>query len=299
MQINRLFEIVYLLLDRKRTARELTEHFGVSRRTICRDIDTLSTAGIPIYTERGRGGGIHLMSHYVLDKSILSEQEQNEILSALQSLAGIKMDRTDQVLAKLTAVFGKTTTNWLEVDFAGWAYENNFWGDLKSSILEKRVVTFDYYNQQGQKTARRVEPIQLWFKSNAWYFKGFCLTKLGMRLFKLPRMKNLMVTDEDFIKRELHDAAVDPNESIYENQELSTVKLRIAPEKAYKVFDIFYEDMVEKQANGSFIATVRWPVDDWLRSLILSFGRYIEVLEPEHLRKSIQLEARSVADKYG
>jgi len=62
MQINRLFEIVYILLDKKSvTAKELTEHFGVSRRTICRDIDTLSEVGIPIYTERGKGGGISLL----------------------------------------------------------------------------------------------------------------------------------------------------------------------------------------------------------------------------------------------
>ena len=62
MQINRLFEIVYILMDKKKvTARELMEHFGVSRRTICRDIDTLSAAGIPIYPERGKGGGLALI----------------------------------------------------------------------------------------------------------------------------------------------------------------------------------------------------------------------------------------------
>lgn len=61
MQINRLFEIVYILLDKKMvTARELSEHLEVSQRTIYRDIDTLSAAGIPIYTNKGKGGGISL-----------------------------------------------------------------------------------------------------------------------------------------------------------------------------------------------------------------------------------------------
>jgi len=73
VQITRLLEIVYILLDKKRvTARELAEHFGVSRQTIVRDMDTLSTAGIPIYTERGKGGGISLLPNFVLNKSILS-----------------------------------------------------------------------------------------------------------------------------------------------------------------------------------------------------------------------------------
>lgn len=299
MQINRLFEIVYLLLDKKSvTARELTEHFGVSRRTICRDIDTLSMAGIPIYTERGKGGGIRLMPDFVLNKSILSEQEQNEILSALHSMSNIKTDDTNQVLKKLSTVFGKTATNWLEVDFAGWSYENDFWGDLRTAISEQRIVVFDYYNQHGNKTVRRVEPIQLWFKSNSWYLKGFCLTKHEMRLYKLPRMKNLIVTDEIFVKRDSHDATDDPIPGIYKDRQISTIKLRIEPERAYRVFDDFYEGMVEKQPDGGFLVTVQWPEDNWLYGFILSFGKYIEVLEPEHLRKFVKEEAESIADKY-
>ena len=78
MQINRLFEIVYILLNKKTiTARELSEHFEVSMRTIYRDIDTLSGAGIPIYTSKGKGGGISLLDNFVLKKSMLSEQEQD------------------------------------------------------------------------------------------------------------------------------------------------------------------------------------------------------------------------------
>jgi predicted DNA-binding transcriptional regulator YafY len=80
MKLNRLFEIVYFLLQKKSvSARELAEQLGVSVRTIYRDIDALGLAGIPVYTEQGRGGGISLMPEFVLSKSILSEQEQNEI----------------------------------------------------------------------------------------------------------------------------------------------------------------------------------------------------------------------------
>ncbi|HBL06216.1 MAG TPA: YafY family transcriptional regulator, partial [Clostridium sp.] len=59
MQINRMFEIIYILLDKKTvTARELAEKFEVSSRTIYRDIETLSSAGIPVYMTKGKGGGI-------------------------------------------------------------------------------------------------------------------------------------------------------------------------------------------------------------------------------------------------
>lgn len=299
MQINRLFEIVYLLLDKKgMTAGELAARFGVSRRTICRDIDTLSTAGIPVYTERGKGGGVRLLPDFVLNKSILSDREQNEILSALHSLANIRTGDTEQILRKMSTVFGKTTTNWLEVDFAGWSHENDFWSDLKTAIAEKRVVAFDYYNQHGDKTARRVEPVQLWFKSKAWYLRAFCLAHQDMRLYKLPRVKNLVVTAEVFAPRDAHEAATDPNAGIYEGRQLLNIKLRIGPERAYRVFEDFYEGMVEKQPDGSFLVTVAWPEDNWLHGFILSFGRHIEVLEPEHLRSTIRDEAQSIADKY-
>lgn len=87
MQESRLFKIVYHLLDKgQATASELAEKFEVSVRTIYRDIDVLSGAGIPVYTETGRNGGIYLMRDFVLDKAVLSEEEEREILAALQSV---------------------------------------------------------------------------------------------------------------------------------------------------------------------------------------------------------------------
>ena len=84
MQIHRLFEIVYLLLDTPNiTARQLAERFEVSERTIYRDVDVLSGAGIPVYAAKGKGGGIRLLPDFLLDKSLLSREEQNRLLAGL------------------------------------------------------------------------------------------------------------------------------------------------------------------------------------------------------------------------
>lgn len=89
--MNRLFEIVYILLDKQTiTAKELSKRLEVSVRTIYRDIEALSASGIPVYMSKGRGGGIHLLDQFVLNKSILSKHEQKEILTALQGLKEIK-----------------------------------------------------------------------------------------------------------------------------------------------------------------------------------------------------------------
>lgn len=86
MHTGRLFEIVYLLQSRPRmTARELAKRFEVSVRTIYRDIDALSAAGVPVYAARGGGGGVGLLPGYVLDRSLLTDGEQDEILYALRS----------------------------------------------------------------------------------------------------------------------------------------------------------------------------------------------------------------------
>lgn len=299
MQINRLFEMIYILLNKKTiTARELSEYFGVSRRTICRDVDTLSLAGVPIYTERGRGGGISLLPDFVLDKSILNEHEQNEILSALYSLSNIKTDDTSQILRKLSTIFNKTTINWIEVDYVGWSHENDYFNDFKLAILERRISKFDYYNSQGDKIIRCVEPIQLWFKSKSWYLKAFCLTKQGMRLYKLSRIKNLVVTNEYFTERDPLALLCDPVQESFRNQQKERIKLHIEPEMAFRVFDDFYESMVEQQKDGSFLITVEWPEDIWLYNFILSFGKYMEVLEPEHLRNTIKEQAQKISEKY-
>ncbi|WP_321388219.1 YafY family protein [uncultured Enterococcus sp.] len=299
MQINRLFEIVYILLDRKSvTAKELTEYFGVSRRTICRDIDALSTAGIPVYTKRGKGGGISLLPNFVLNKSLLNEEEQTEILSALYGLSSIKTEDTDHVLQKLSTRFNKTITNWMDVDFSGWSHENDFFNDFKTAIVQQRIVEFDYYNREGEKTFRRVEPIQVWFKSKAWYLRGFSLAKQDIRLFKIGRIKNLVVTDQSFTARDPLLLSDKVDSLTPEEPNLIKIKLRIEPERAFRVFDDFHESMVEKQPDGGFIATVFWPEDNWLYGFILSFGGYAEVLEPAHLRTFIKNEAQTISKKY-
>jgi len=295
MHINRLFQIVYILLHkRKVSSAELATELEVSRRTICRDIDILSTAGIPIYTEKGKGGGISLLPNFVLNKSILSEHEQSEILSALHGLSNVKKDDTAQVLQKMSTIFNKEAANWIEVDFSDWSGENDFFGDLKIAIIERRIAQLDYYNSYGQKTFRRIEPMLLWFKSKSWYLKGFCLTKQDMRVYKLSRIKNLTITDEHFLPRDLPDEQDNPNA---ENQRVK-LKLCIEPEMAYRVYDDFREDAVEKQPDGSFIVNITFEIDNWVYGFLLSYGRYLEVIEPENIRNLMKEESQNISKKY-
>ena len=299
VQTSRLFEIIYLLLNKGRvTAKELAERLGVSSRTIYRDIDTIGLAGIPIYSEKGKGGGISLLSDFVLSKSVFSEQEQNEILSMLHGLSQIQSADSEQLLRKLSAIFNKTAVNWLEVDFTDWSYgSEDLWGGFKAAILGRRIAEFDYYSTYSEKTHRRVEPIQLWFKSKAWYLRAYDLSKKALRLFKLSRMRGLVVTDEIFGERDLLAEETDGAPAAKQIP-IETLRLRIKSEMAYRVLDEFAADVEEEGADGSYIISVHWPEDNWAYGTILSFGEYIEVIEPPHVREIIREKAKIISEQY-
>jgi predicted DNA-binding transcriptional regulator YafY len=296
---NRLIEIIYILLTKKTTtAKELAEHFEISTRTIYRDIDVLSLAGIPVYTEKGKNGGISLLPDYVLNKSLLSEKEQQEILSALHGLSSVKTDETKDVLGKLSTFFKKTAVPWMEVDFSDWGLRTSeAFSAFKTAIIEKRVAEFDYYSTYGEKTHRIVEPIQLWFKSRAWYLRTFDIEKNDFRLFKLTRIKSPSVTEKPFTERDLLTVIPNPPNDSHEKSDV-TLKIKISPEMTYRVYDEFDEEDIEKQPDGSCNATVTWPEDDWVYGWILSFGEYIEVLAPEHIRGIIRGKAKKIFEKY-
>ena len=108
MQSQRLFEIVFLLMERSpRTTGELAERLEVSTRTVRRDVEALSAAGVPVYTTRGRGGGVRLMDGYVLDRSLVTDADQAEILAGLATLRQTGAT-DDEGLAERMAQLGAT-----------------------------------------------------------------------------------------------------------------------------------------------------------------------------------------------
>lgn len=300
MQINRLFETIYILLHKKATtAKELAEHFEVSERTIYRDIDTLSSAGIPIYASQGKGGGISLLDDYVFDKSVLSEREQNEILYALQSLSVTKAPETDQVLAKLRSLFNKNKTSWIEVDFSPWGSDESRIGQftvLKDAILSRRIIEFHYFNSSGEKSARRAEPLKLVFKVNAWYLQAFCLAKNAYRTFKISRMSNLLITPQTFAERDPEE--LPESGQAQEMQNRIDLCLKISAQGGYRVYDEFDESSIAKNQDGSFTVTTSLPDGKWLIRYLLSFGADAEVLSPRKIRDALRDELNDMRNKY-
>lgn len=296
--MNRLFKIVYCLLEKgKSTAPELAEKFEVSIRTIYRDLDAISAAGIPIYATKGKGGGIFIMQDFVLDKSLLSEQEKEQILMALQGISATENNQSEELLTKLGGLFQSKVTNWIEVDFSKWYKSTpnyDVFNLIKNAIFNQHMITFSYFAQEGNYSNRTVEPIKLIFKNKDWYLYGFCLLRNDFRFFKLTRIKNLEISSDTFIRKVDNIPEI---ETTFKNENMILAKLKFSPKAAFRVYDEF-TDNISKDNQGNLYVNIELPDSETLFSYILSFGDNVEILEPDYLRHSMKEKLSLMLEKY-
>ena len=297
MKDNRLFRILYYILENgKVTANELADKFEVSARTIYRDIDSISSAGIPIYALQGKGGGIEIAEDFILSKLLLSENEKQQIMSALQGLDNTTKQHENELLTKLSALFKMKNTNWIEVDFNNWQnnkmYERTFNG-IKSAILSKNIVSFTYFSSNEEETNRIVKPVRLLFKSQDWYLYAFCLLRNDFRYFKLSRIKNLDINTEKF--DDSFEDAILKKEMPHENT--VHIKVKFDRKVAFRVYDEINGEIIEDD-EGNLYAEIEIPNDYNLFNYIFSFGDGAEVLEPKEIRMQIKEMINKMAEKY-
>ncbi len=298
MQINnRLFEIIYILMQKnKTTAKELADKFEVSTRTIYRDIETLCAANIPIYASKGKDGGIGLLDEFVLNKTILSEEEQNQILFALQGMRKVAGQDEKDILRKLSILFNKKINDWIKIDFSNWGKDDTQqerFEIIKKAILSKKQMEFTYYNSDGNQSKRIVEPLQIWFKDKSWYLISYCKQKEDYRIFKISRIKDINILEEHY-EREL------PKENKRTNHNFKSIllELEISKEMAYRVYDEFESTQISKKENGNFIVKVEYPENEWVYGYILSFGEYIKVLSPDSAKYIIKCKLEKILKNY-
>lgn len=289
MQIHRLFEIVYILLQKRHTtAKELAQRFEVSTRTIYRDLDILSMAGIPLYTNKGSNGGIFLMEEYTMTRSLLNDEEQQHVLSALQSYQMTNQEDTQALLTKLSAQFHKEQINWIDVDFSNWSGEmedDKTFHLIKQAIFNHTCIHVIYYNSCGQKSNRDIEPFRLFFKGQSWYLIGFCLEKKQQRMFKLHRMKQLTQTNQS-IQHTIDEQQL-VTSAQHMRQDMVHIIARIAPSHAFRVYDEYTPEHYEILENGFIRLHISFPRGEWVFGYLMGFGDALRVIEPQDIKKEL------------
>ncbi len=296
MKESRLFHILYYLISHQSvTAGKLAEKLEVSVRTIYRDAQRLCEAGVPVYTTQGRQGGLALVEGFTLDRVLFSEEEKRTILSSLRSLDVTAEPGHAETLQKLISLFGIPEDDWLEVDFGGWGsseLDTKQFELIKDAVIHQRLLQIEYCNSRGEQEKRILEPLRLFYKAKAWYVKAYCRTGEGFRLFKLSRILAVQVLDQTFEKK-----AYPRSEDQKSIPCIATV-LRFSHSVAYRVYDEFAAQSVQKESDGSFLVTVHWPNDAYLVGYVLSYGSQVKVLEPEPLRRAVREQAKQISEAY-
>jgi predicted DNA-binding transcriptional regulator YafY len=304
MQISRLFTIVYILMERESvTASELAERFEVSTRTIYRDLDKLAQGGVPLYTNRGKGGGISLSEGFVIDRSLLSLKEKEDILLGLHNLKSLNIPGEeggviDEAIHKLGALFKGSERDWIKVDLNPWSdnfTNENLFIELKRAILDEKTVSFIYYGRKGESEVRHVEPYQLQFNSRSWYLYAFCLTRQAFRLFKLTRIDQLETVEKNFAPRPLPSLLT---EEYSATPPMVDLLIKIDSSLAWRVYDEFPKTAITNSKKGDFTIRISYPEDEWVYGYLMSFGDKAQVLSPNRVRRVLKKRFSRAVKKY-
>ena len=296
MKDNRLFRILYYILEKEKvTANELADKFEVSVRTIYRDIDSISSVGVPIFTTQGKGGGIKIDNEFILNKSLFDTNEKEQIIAALQGLEKTNKVYKSELITKLSALFKIKNSNWIEIDFTSWGSNNTYqdlFNTLKIAIINKNIISFSYNSSKAEKINRRVKPIRLLFKEQDWYLYAFCLLRNDFRYFKLSRMKDLEVLAMNY--EDNFENIVLKREIKYENT--VNIKLKFNKSVAFRVYDEFKAIVEDKK--GNLYVEMKIPNNYKLYNYIFSFGANVEILEPKEIRTQFKNMINKIAKKY-
>lgn len=183
MKIDRLIGILTILMQKEKvTAPYLAEKFEVSRRTINRDIEDMCKAGIPIVTLQGKNGGISIMEGYQIDKTLLTNDDMDSILSALKGLDSVSnTNKYKLLIEKLSAGNNKnpdilTSNEHIIIDLSSWQKSSLAPKIelIQASISNSETISFRYFSP-NEESLREIEPLSLIFKWSSWYVWGYCL----------------------------------------------------------------------------------------------------------------------------
>lgn len=310
MKLDRLLSIVMYLLNHDLvSARTLADRFEVTIRTIQRDMDAINLAGIPIVAVQGPSGGYGIMENFKLDKRLLGTNDLFNIITALKGIATSLGDPSmDGTLQKMEALvppaqgdpFGGRQER-LHIDFSalggGPAWQESFRA-VQAAVDSDRLLSFDYTNNHLKRASRVVEPMTVVFQWRAWYLYAYCRLRQDYRIFRISRIRNAEVLNEGFTRRNLSFGEFFKQNDPARLGHPIRVSLRFSREMAPLAEEFHHEQELEYQPDGRVITRTMVPEDNWLLGYILSYGPFVEVLEPEHLRKTIREGAIKIAALY-
>lgn len=306
MRADRLLSILSLLqVHRRLTSRELAARLEVSERTIHRDMDVLSGMGVPIYAQRGAGGGWILSEPYRTDLTGLSGGEIRALFLGTPAhlLADLGLRQAaEAALVKLLASLpsarrrdAEYVRRRIHVDAAGWDRPEEAVPALpavQEAVWTERKLALSYRRSDGTTVGRLIDPLGLVAKGSIWYLIAAVAGEL--RTYRVSRIQAAALTDEPVSRPPDFDLAATwaaLSAGFKAALPRYPVTLRVAPEILPRIRQgIRYARVEEEEAPGEdgwVPVRIQFEVEREACECVLSLGSNVEVLEPVELRERV------------
>ena len=321
MRAERLISLLMALQrSHSLTAGELAQRLGVSIRTIFRDVDALSTMGVPVYTEQGRGGGIRLVEGYSSDLTGLSSGEA-EALALIASPAAMGVQElatpTRTALDKLAAAVPSMHQMRAQHARGRLLFDTKPWfrsvatsphlDELRASIWKNECIDINYQRSNGEHRDYRVEPYALVVKIDTWYLIG--RVKREWRVFRISRLGTLKSTGESFQR----DADFDLQKfwsawcARFEANPPGgfEVSLKISArgrERLLQSFGAWFRKRLEplgERYRGRKDVSIDFEREDTALRVLFDLGGEVEIVSPRTLRRKLNAQAKRVVAATG
>ena len=317
MRANRLLSILATLQVHGRvTAHELAERFEVSRRTIYRDVDELSASGVPIYADRGPGGGFQLLEGYRTRLTGLSSSEAEALMLVGLSGPAAELGMAEQAasvrLKLLAALPAESTGAALRVgerfhlDPLDWyrrAQTPGFLDIVSKAVWQARRLSVEY-ETWSSVVHRTLDPLGLVLKAGAWYLVA--RSSKGIRTYRVDKLRDALIFEQSFERPRRFDLArhwADEVTRFEASLRRRTATLRVAATALSRI-ESLGSDISEAvhaalpDVDGSRTAQVPIESIDHAAGLLLGFADEIEAIAPAALGRRIAERAARVVALY-
>jgi predicted DNA-binding transcriptional regulator YafY len=308
--------MMLLQVNRRLTARGIAERLEVSERTIHRDMEALSAAGIPVYAERGSNGGWSLIEEFRTNLTGLSKMEVQSLFltSPSRLLADLGLEKaSDAALIKLLASLPSANRSDAEyarqrihIDITGWNRPEEaipLLHVVQEAIWKEHKLRFTYSRHGCDDIERLVEPLGLVAKGSVWYLVASIEGEI--RNYRVSRITSAEIKDEKFTRPEGFDLPACWEKSNVEFKAQMPkyyATLRVSPDVLPRMYIAGRFARVEKvgeaEEDGWIKVWMRFHMEWDASEYVLSFGSKVEVVEPDELRESVIRMAKSVIDFY-
>jgi len=314
MRADRLLSMLLLLQAHGRlTGRELSKRLEVSARTVHRDMEALSAAGVPVYATRGSRGGWELDREWRTQVPGLDEAEMRAFLMAQPrvigdtQLAGAAQRAVGKLMAAMPAGMREQAVSMqqrLYVDTTSWwrapSEDLSLLPIVQDAVARDRKLVIRYRRgRESESSERTVDPLGLVAKGIAWYLVA--QTPGGLRTFRVSRIETATILDAPAERPPRFDLAAywtSSSARFRETLPRYDAVLRAEPGAAAEIRK-WRPIVAEHEADGRITMTVHFDSEEQARFVAMAFALRVDVLAPESLRRRVAAEAAEMARRYG